>query len=180
MAAAGVDSPGVTAPGGRSRRYGLAGRRHGATVVSAARSARQPWLWLVAVAVVVALAGGLGIALPIRGTPATRHCHRRPQMRVELRVLNDGVQGSSVAPTTIDINEPICPPWQFHQVVCERYRYRGGRQAAPAVRHHLLNFPRRPVAQQEPFDASGGPPRTVAGANDPKLYAAYSALFGSD
>lgn len=137
------------------------------------RSARQPWLWVgVAVAVVVALAGGLGIALahPWRssGPRTSAPPPPPPADAVELRVLNDGVfVGSSVAPTTIDIFNELSTLRQFHQVVCERYRYRGGRQAAGGALPPA-QLPRRPVAQQELFDASGGRLVLCSGAKRPE------------
>ncbi len=141
----------------------------------------------VFVAVVVALAGGLGIALahPWRssGPRTSAPPPPPPADAVELRVLNDGVfVGSSVAPTTIDIfNEPICPP-------CGSFirSYASDIDTAVAdkqlaVRYHLLNFLDDQSHSKNYSTRAVAASYCVAGQNDPKLYASfYSALFGSD
>lgn len=164
------------------------GRRHGATVVSAAPVSPP--------ALVVGWCcrrrrGGAGGRPGYRACPSVAVIWTRtsapppppPADAVELRVLNDGVfVGSSVAPTTIDIfNEPICPP-------CGSFirSYASDIDTAVAdkqlaVRYHLLNFLDDQSHSKNYSTRAVAASYCVAGQNDPKLYASfYSALFGSD
>lgn len=163
---------------------GAWGRGVGSVGVPSSRA--KPWLWVgIAVAVVVALAGGLALmfARPWQSSPPTKSISSPPADAVELRVLNDGVYvGSSAAAATIDIfNEPICPP-------CGSFirSYATDIDSAVAnkklvVRYHLLNFLDAQSHSKDYSTRAVAATYCVAGQNDPQLYASfYAALFGSD
>ncbi|SON62725.1 Serine/threonine-protein kinase PknE [Mycobacterium simulans] len=153
-----------------------------------APSSRKPWIWVgAAVAVVVAVTGGLIIALAHPWRSSTSHSTTSssppPADAVALRVLDDGVfVGSSVASATIDVfNEPICPP-------CGAFirSYASEIDAAVdnkklAVRYHLLNFLDDQSHTKNYSTRAVAATYCVAGQNDPKIYANfYSGLFASD
>ncbi|GAB7143651.1 serine/threonine protein kinase PknE [Mycobacterium riyadhense] len=153
-----------------------------------APSNRKPWIWVgAAVAVVVAVTGGLVIALTHpwqASTPRrTTSSPAPPADAVALRVLDDGVLvGSPVASATIDVfNEPICPP-------CGAFirSYASEIDAAVdnkklAVRYHLLNFLDDQSHSKNYSTRAVAATYCVAGQNDPKIYANfYSGLFASD
>jgi serine/threonine-protein kinase len=152
------------------------------------RGTRKPWLWVGAlVAVVVAVAGGLGIVVAHpwqSSSPSSPPSPPPPPPdAVALRVLDDGVYvGSSVAPTTIDIfNEPICPP-------CGSFiRSNAGdidtalNNKKLAVRYHLLSFLDDKSHSKNYSTRAVAATYCVAGQNDPKLYTDfYSGLFATD
>ncbi|OSC39866.1 serine/threonine protein kinase PknE [Mycobacterium decipiens] len=151
-------------------------------------ASRKPWLFVgVAVAVVLALAGGLGVVVahPWRssGPASSPPPPAPPADAVELRVLNDGVYvGSSLAPTKIDIfNEPICPPCGSFVRSYATDIETAVTEKKLAVRYHLLNFLDDQSHSKNYSTRAVAASYCVAGQNDPRLYASfYSALFGSD
>ncbi|CAM4217910.1 Serine/threonine-protein kinase PknE [Mycobacterium basiliense] len=147
----------------------------------------KPWLWVgLAVAVVIAMAGGLGIVLAHpwqRSAPNSAPSPPPPADAVDLRLLDDGVfVGTSSAPTTIDVfNEPICPP-------CGAFirSYASDIDTAIAnkdlaVRYHLLNFLDDQSHTKSYSTRAVAASYCVASQNDPKVYTDfYAGLFASD
>ncbi|OBK31599.1 serine/threonine protein kinase [Mycobacterium asiaticum] len=148
---------------------------------------RKPWLWVgLAIAVIVAVAGGLIIGLSGSKRSAAPPKTSTPQPAadaVALNVLNDGVFiGSSAAIATIDVfNEPICPP-------CGAFirSYASDIETAVenkklAVRYHLLTFLDEQSHTKNYSTRAVAASYCVATQNDPKIYMSfYAALFGSD
>jgi len=148
---------------------------------------RKPWLWVgVAVAVVVAILGGVALAIgrPWETSPQSSPTTSAPPPpdAVELRVLDDGVYvGSSAAPTTIDIfNEPMCPPCGSFIRSNASDIDNAVNNKKLAVRYHLLNFLDDKSHSKNYSTRAVAATYCVAAQNDPKLYTSfYSGLFGS-
>ncbi len=152
------------------------------------RARGKPWLWVgVAVAVVVAITGGLVVALthPWRSPPPapTSAAPPPPADAVALRVLDDGVYiGSSAAPTTIDIfNEPICPPCGSFIRSNASDMDTAMNHKKLAVRYHLVNFLDDKSHSKNYSTRAVAATYCVAAQNDPKTYVGfYSGLFASN